>query len=527
MSRILLVCLLTGILYSSYSQTSLSINGDQYYYFDKEWNNCPKDSASYVRQVQADSNNNRVYILKDYYLSGQLHMRAKYMTFSDSVDWRNSNFSIKNHEAVIIDTCIWYHENGRMSTIAVYSFGYLNGPYINWYEDGRKKSAGRYLNGYKNGEWKYWTQGKEICATLKFKYGKRHGSTKAQFEYLGTSVPYLHFNGITIQKGDSRLIRHKSGTQKTKISFADGSRSNVYIVDPVRPVPNWEIGDVFVITEKTDITGKQGDSTFKNYHSQSKSRITVIKKYELGYILEHEFLRFEDNNPKTLQSFSELSPTMLFDNIRQQKILVWLSPFGELIKIVNKEEIEQVFLGIAEQKLIKENTIEYTSWTEVDTAKTNYQLNEIKERMESRDPVGKLVNLEMEFLFDIFRKNFFPRILLEQKITEEIENHSIKINRKVLTEESDNHSFLTIKEEVSSDGKRLSKLFESIYEKLASYYDINNIENKRISRASISTKNESTIDLTKGFVNTFHSNEHVNLNEVSVRVSKTVEIEAK
>lgn len=111
--------LLIGICYSSYAQTTAPIAE----YFDHEWKTVTDPAkASYYRTIEQ---NDRGFLVRDYYISGKLQMEAECTMVSPELMTEGKR--------------VLYYENGKVNETGEYHFNERIGIHKWYYENGQPK----------------------------------------------------------------------------------------------------------------------------------------------------------------------------------------------------------------------------------------------------------------------------------------------------------------------------------------------------------------------------------------------------
>ena len=129
-------------------------------YFDSDWKQSIKENAKYYRIINNDTNGKFQFIVKDYYLSGQIQMKGVYKSIYP--DYKIGKFTY------------WY-ENGQVQIICNYHNNDLNGKYIEYYENGQLKSERIYKNSVLEGIEKSWSNSGILNRIVEYKNGLKHG----------------------------------------------------------------------------------------------------------------------------------------------------------------------------------------------------------------------------------------------------------------------------------------------------------------------------------------------------------------
>lgn len=103
--------------------------GSNTIYYDEDWDYTGKENATYLRYVDHFDD---IYEVRDRWISGELQMRGQY-----SDKWQTTREG----------KFIWYHQNGKESTIRNYVNNVQQGFSSQWYESGQLWVKEEYSNG--------------------------------------------------------------------------------------------------------------------------------------------------------------------------------------------------------------------------------------------------------------------------------------------------------------------------------------------------------------------------------------------
>lgn len=133
-------------------------------YYDSEWHVLPsKKNASYFRKIENNPNKEKHYIIKDYYITGEIQMEAE----------------MTSYEPEIMDGDVsYFFKNGHKSTERKYINGKENGYYKEWYENGEIEKEGLIQNNEQTGEWKYYYANEKLRMVGTLTNGKKNGIWK-------------------------------------------------------------------------------------------------------------------------------------------------------------------------------------------------------------------------------------------------------------------------------------------------------------------------------------------------------------
>jgi S1-C subfamily serine protease/antitoxin component YwqK of YwqJK toxin-antitoxin module len=115
-------------------------------YFNDKWNRCKQKDASFYRLVTYESDNKPKGVVKDYYISGQLHSEftAIYLDYDDE----GKNF----HEG----EAFWYFKNGKIEQKRFYFNNKINGKNTFYYDNGQISQESNYDYGEYHGMQQHW-----------------------------------------------------------------------------------------------------------------------------------------------------------------------------------------------------------------------------------------------------------------------------------------------------------------------------------------------------------------------------------
>ncbi len=501
----------------------------QYYFFNKDQIKCPPDSAEYIRTVIQDSVCQDTYKVYDSYVNGGIRMKAKYFTLCDTVDWSTWNIAAEDSRTIKTDTCIWYYKSKKMRRLAVYDYGFKNGPYVEWYSDGSRKLAGYYVNGREDGDWKFWPE--EFDANMEFRlnYGELHGTSK--YTVIGRYESFLDqfFNGVKVGK---QVRYHNSNTinvTNSKFLSENPATRDVFSIKFLRFEPGWKKGDTYLIFKNDMIKELTGDSIVKDYRSQLKFRIKVIEVREYGYIVELRYLNFSDNQATTIHAFDELPVTTIIDSLRNHGIEFWISKFGRFVMVMNREEMRVVYKNLIRPNLIKYNTIEFLNKTEMDTISVNKGLAIIDSVLLNDEMMDLLFRQEIIYFLNVYDRNFFPGLLVEQKIKDYLDKRNyLKYNRTMRTGLIDKDGILSLNISNDFNGNRLKKLFKKASRKLISFAEFGNLDfSHSYEDIRLRVEENYKIDTRDCFLNGYESVLELSMDDDVIEASSIIQVGKK
>jgi uncharacterized protein len=97
-------------------------------YFDENWQPSTPENAAYYRTLPSKSDNG--FVIEDYYMSGQLQMRA---------------ISVSADSDIFHGNVIWYNPNGTIKQSAHYNNGILNGELVSYNNSGTELARATYV----------------------------------------------------------------------------------------------------------------------------------------------------------------------------------------------------------------------------------------------------------------------------------------------------------------------------------------------------------------------------------------------
>jgi TonB family protein len=126
-------------------------------YLNKDWKKCKKIEATYYRKLYK---NNNLWMVEDYYISGQIQMTGSYLKKNMKV--REGDF-------------IYYYEDGQISTKYHITKNLFNGNYMKYYENGVISREGKYVQDLLEGEWITYYKNGNVKSLEEYKNSKYNG----------------------------------------------------------------------------------------------------------------------------------------------------------------------------------------------------------------------------------------------------------------------------------------------------------------------------------------------------------------
>jgi len=163
-------------------------------YYDSDWKVISdKSNASYFRKIEDQPNNPKHFLVKDFYITGEVQMEAE-MT---SIDPEIMDGDVK-----------FFFKNGKQHTSRKYRDGKEDGYYKEWYENDKLEKEGLMENDELNGEWKYYYANGKLRTTGSYIAGSTSGIWKT---YNLDGEYYLQQNYKDNQLIGIKLIDNSKG----------------------------------------------------------------------------------------------------------------------------------------------------------------------------------------------------------------------------------------------------------------------------------------------------------------------------
>jgi antitoxin component YwqK of YwqJK toxin-antitoxin module len=286
-------------------------------YFDSEWQPTTSDKATYYRPEPTPKDSG--FIIEDYYMSGQLQMRA---------------YSLSNTEDLFHGDVTWYNANGTLSQTASYKQGVINGELVSYNTYGDELARGTYVDGvidngtvYKTYETVYgiseYQNGRLMKTTILDGCAK---PTKAKvvsyfkddesiekgeyYDQTGTligSMESYNWNGSVIDGTEAEfainplvvksIVEKKNGfyTTPRKFFYSNGNIKSIeYFAEPTSDSLQLTVAQVFFDANKKQLdslvyvdglphTGKQ--YIFNNTdNAQQNDTVNILANYANGFL---------------------------------------------------------------------------------------------------------------------------------------------------------------------------------------------------------------------------------------------------
>jgi protein TonB len=137
-------------------------------YFNQNWEQSTEQDAHYYRIVFTDTAAGSFrFLVKDYYLSGQIQMTGTYKSIRP--DNKDGHF-------------IYYYDNGQQQRDCYYRENTLTGTLREWYPSGQQKNVQQYKNGLLDGSYKTWREDGSLKMEARYVKGEKNGNFKTYYE---------------------------------------------------------------------------------------------------------------------------------------------------------------------------------------------------------------------------------------------------------------------------------------------------------------------------------------------------------
>jgi len=179
-------------------------------YFDKNWNKTStKSEVVYYRKWKKLGVEK--YIINDYYLSGQLQMKALAKNSEDPVTkygtvtryYENGQIESVGKYEDDLSTGAWkyYYENGDIEKFGNYIEGDRNGKWVGFHKDSILEYEGTYLMGDQEEEWVWKYKNGQIAETVTYEEDKRI-TKRVGFYRTGKPRFFVGYNSKGEKHGD-------------------------------------------------------------------------------------------------------------------------------------------------------------------------------------------------------------------------------------------------------------------------------------------------------------------------------------
>ena len=136
-------------------------------YFNRQWQQCSRDSAYYYREVFAGTGKKVQFQVKDYYPSGKLQMEGTFLSIHP--DRKDGHF-------------VYYYSNGNKMQEADYLENEPTGVYQEWYANSKPKIYSVIKDGNLDGPYKTWSESGVPQLDVVYRNGNLNGKFVSFYE---------------------------------------------------------------------------------------------------------------------------------------------------------------------------------------------------------------------------------------------------------------------------------------------------------------------------------------------------------
>jgi TonB family protein len=174
---IIILCISANSLLSGQTMTDTM-------YFDNTWAQCAKEEAKYYRIIKMGIDDDFLFHVTDYYLSGKEQMTGTYKSIRP--DDREGVFT-------------WYFPSGKKQQECEYKNNLLHGLFQEWYEDGQIKIKENFNEGLPDGPMKQWRKDGKLELDVQYSKGEKHGYFISYYENGQMARKELYDNGKFVE----------------------------------------------------------------------------------------------------------------------------------------------------------------------------------------------------------------------------------------------------------------------------------------------------------------------------------------
>lgn len=225
-------------------------------YFDSNWDKCKEENAVFYQK--ASKNDQKLWVVNDYYINGQLQMSAVY---------KKKNKKIRHGQFVS------YYENGQKELEGEFIDDKGTGYFTYWFENGNIDSKGEFIDGKLEGVWCFYFQDGQMCAKEKYVDGERtewgfwdkdgNNVDLKDAEYAprfegGLKMIYAILNHYIVYPEEARLQGAQGTVHLQFWVLENGKIDDVRVVEPFPPHTSLAEEALRVVKQLPDlIPGKQ------------------------------------------------------------------------------------------------------------------------------------------------------------------------------------------------------------------------------------------------------------------------------
>lgn len=369
-------------------------------FFDDQWNKCSQDVASYYRIIELCDDSNYPYLVKDFYITGEIQMIGYYSSLDPETKEGEFFYYHENGNRSQVSNYVngkmhgfasWYYENGKLRETGNYQNGISSGEnntyYENgnlkaegsyqmgkkegvwcfWYENGNKKAKGYYKNDHKQGLWKYWHENNQLKCLGKHRkglasgiwtYWHPNGQKQSQGKFKSGLITgkwtYWYENGAVnmialYKKGelngdwfyydeDGKMIARQN---MNKDNFTVSQMPELFDTT-INILANWKMGDKRNIEIIQKIQTYSNDSVINEETTYYDVEINIREKTEEGYIAEWRYKNLYSKDKLMVSSLMKQKEIDIVSGIFRNLVFsIELEKDGSFKKLSNREEIKQ------------------------------------------------------------------------------------------------------------------------------------------------------------------------------------------
>ena len=211
-------------------------------YYDASWKVISSENgASFYREIEEPKKKADHFIVKDFYITGELQMKAEYASMEPEIKYGQATFYYKEgpkqSERFFVngkesgDYKEWY-PNSHVKAEGQMKSAKKEGDWKYYYSNGKLRMDGNYLDDNKNGDWKIYT----ISGQYYLKYSYEKGllikvelldDSNGYVEYFTDAnegehslTPYIGFNTPSEYKVTEELIRKNIKLLQSSTDFS-------------------------------------------------------------------------------------------------------------------------------------------------------------------------------------------------------------------------------------------------------------------------------------------------------------------
>jgi antitoxin component YwqK of YwqJK toxin-antitoxin module len=216
---------LTGLLYIISLLPCLASAQADTTWFNDKWKKTTKDSAAFFRPPFKKQD--KVYLVQDYYKSGQLQMEgfsssANEITLTGEAKWYEKDGKLKQRSmhayGQLHGTTTGYY-NDRVYVTVEYSYGKRQGPMITYYPSGKIASSCEYVDDKPSGICEDFHENGIVSERDVYVNGKQTGEATKYFPSGKIQSRILYKNG---KRNGIAEEFYENGNRESRINYVDG-----------------------------------------------------------------------------------------------------------------------------------------------------------------------------------------------------------------------------------------------------------------------------------------------------------------